>query len=254
MTDALFEHFTERAKRVLTLAQEEARGFNHNYIGQEHLLLALIRVEDGVAARALVALGVTQEMLRKAVEYIVGRGSMVADGEIGLTPRAKKALELAAQQALRLNSHYVGTEHLLLGLIAEGTGVGAGVLASLGVTAERARDGIIRAIAESEPPSEHTERPASATGEPSETATRPPLDNWFAQWQEREKTSKRYSLVLPESLYNEVQELSDREQTTVVEVMRRFIKLGLLATRVQATPNASLIIREGDREREILLL
>jgi hypothetical protein len=148
----------------------------------------------------------------------------------------------------------VGTEHLLLGLIAEGTGVGAGVLGSLGVTAERARDGIIRAIAALEPPSEHSERPAAPADESSDASTRPPLDNWFAQWQEREKTSKRYSLVLPESLFNEVQELSEREQTTVVEVMRRFIKLGLLATRIQETPNASIVIREGGREREILLL
>jgi ATP-dependent Clp protease ATP-binding subunit ClpA len=254
MTDVLFEHFTERTRRVLALAEEEARGFNHNYIGQEHLLLGLVQVEDGVAARALVALGVAPEMVRKAIEYIVGRGAVAVGGEIALTPRAKKAIELAVQQALRLNSRYVGTEHLLLGLIAEGTGIGAGVLASLGVTAERARDGIIRAIAESESPSEQTERPAPAVGEPAGAETRPPLENWFAQWQEREKASKRYSLVLPESLFNEVQDLSEREQTTVVEIMRRFIKLGLLATRIQATPNAALVIREGEREREILLL
>jgi ATP-dependent Clp protease ATP-binding subunit ClpA len=248
-----FDTFTERARRVLTLAEEEARGFKHNYIGQEHLLIGLVRVEDGVAARVLVELGVTPEKVRKAVEYIVGRGNVIGGGEIGLTPKAKRALELAAQQALRLNHHYVGTEHLLLGLLAEGTGVGAGVLTSLGVTSEKAREAIIKVIAELEPP-ERSQLPAPSAAASAETASSPPPENWFSQWQEREKASKRYSLVLPESLFQEVQELSEREQTTVVEVMRRFIKLGLLATRIQETPDASIVIREGGRERELLIL
>ena len=250
----LFDNFTERARRVLTLAEEEARGFKHNYIGQEHLLLGLIRVEDGVAARVLVALGVTAEKVRKAVEYIVGRGAVTVAGEIGLTPRAKKAIELASQQALRLNHHYVGTEHLLLGLLAEGSGVGAGVLTSLGVTSDKAREAIIKVIAELEPPSERSELPEPSATAPAEASSSPPPENWFSQWQEREKASKRYSLVLPESLFQDVQELAEREQTTVVEVMRRFIKLGLLATRIQETPDASIVIREGGRERELLIL
>jgi ATP-dependent Clp protease ATP-binding subunit ClpA len=249
----LFENFSERSRRVLALAEEEARALQHNYIGQEHLLLGLVRVEDGVAARVLAGLTVTPDKVRNAVLYIVGPGSTTTAGEIGLTPKAKRAIELAAQQAQRLNHAYVGTEHLLLGILGEGTGIGAGVLTSLGVTVESVREGIIRVIAHSDP-SERDAPSMPQSPDPAETAAHLRLDTWVAQWQERERASKRYSLVLPESLYQEVQELSDREQTTVVEVMRRFIKLGLLATRIQETPDASIVIREGGRERELLIL
>src|SRR3712207_6782660 len=112
-----FDKFTERARRVLTLAQEEAQRFNHNYIGTEHLLLGLVREGDGVAAKVLANLGVELNKVRSAVEFIIGRGDRAVLGEIGLTPRAKKVIELAVDEARRLNHHYIGTEHLLLGLV-----------------------------------------------------------------------------------------------------------------------------------------
>ena len=134
-----FEKFSERARRVLSLAQEEAQRFNHNYIGTEHVLLGLARETEGVAARVLVNLGVELSKIRSAVEFIIGRGERPATGEIGLTPRAKRVIELAVDEARRLNHHYIGTEHLLIGLMREGEGVAAGVLESLGVTLDKVR-------------------------------------------------------------------------------------------------------------------
>ena len=134
-----FEKFSERARRVLSLAQEEAQRFNHNYIGTEHILLGLVRETDGVAAKVLSNLGVELNKVRSAVEFIIGRGEKSAPGEIGLTPRAKKVIELAVDEARRLNHHYIGTEHLLIGLMREGEGVAAGVLESLGVNLDKVR-------------------------------------------------------------------------------------------------------------------
>ena len=146
-----FDKFTERARRVLTLAQEEAQRFNHNYIGTEHLLLGLVREGDGVAAKVLSNLGVDLNKVRSAVEFIIGRGDRSGTGEIGLTPRAKKVIELAVDEARRLNHSYIGTEHLLLGLVREGEGVAAGVLESLGVNLERVRGETTRILAPSQP-------------------------------------------------------------------------------------------------------
>ena len=134
-----FEKFSERARRVLSLAQEEAQRFNHNYIGTEHILLGLVRETEGVAARVLSGLGVDLSKVRSAVEFIIGRGEKPTQGEIGLTPRAKKVVELAVDEARRMNHTYIGTEHLLIGLLREGEGVAAGVLESLGVTLEKVR-------------------------------------------------------------------------------------------------------------------
>src|SRR6266705_1617611 len=134
-----FDKFTERARKVLSLAQEEAQRFQHNYIGTEHLLLGLVREGEGVAAKVLSNLGVELQTVRNAVEFIIGRGDRIVLGEIGLTPRAKKVIELAIDEARRMNHHYIGTEHLLLGLIREGEGVAAGVLESLGIKLEQAR-------------------------------------------------------------------------------------------------------------------
>jgi ATP-dependent Clp protease ATP-binding subunit ClpC len=141
-----FDKFTERARRVLTLAQEEAQRFNHNYIGTEHLLLGLVREGDGIAARVLSNLGVQLPKVRSAVEFIIGRGETMIMGEIGLTPRAKKVIELAVDEARRLNHHYIGTEHLLLGLVREGEGIAAGVLESLGVSLEKLRAQVIQVL------------------------------------------------------------------------------------------------------------
>jgi ATP-dependent Clp protease ATP-binding subunit ClpC len=148
-----FDKFTERARRVLTLAQEEAQRFNHNYIGTEHLLLGLVREGDGVAAKVLANLGVELNKVRSAVEFIIGRGDRAVLGEIGLTPRAKKVIELAVDEARRLNHHYIGTEHLLLGLVREGEGIAAGVLESLGVNLERVRAETTRILSQSMPQS-----------------------------------------------------------------------------------------------------
>ena len=151
-----FEKFSERARRVLSLAQEEAQRFNHNYIGTEHILLGLVRETEGVAARVLSNLGVELTKVRSAVEFIIGRGEKSVPGEIGLTPRAKKVIELAVDEARRLNHSYIGTEHLLIGLLREGEGVAAGVLESLGVTLEKIRNETSRVLSQNAP------RPACA--------------------------------------------------------------------------------------------
>ena len=144
-----FEKFSERARRVLSLAQEEAQRFNHNYIGTEHILLGLVRETDGVAARVLLNLGVELPKIRSAVEFIIGRGEKHTSGEIGLTPRAKKVIELAVDEARRLNHHYIGTEHILIGLMREGEGVAAGVLESLGINLDKVRGETSRILSQS---------------------------------------------------------------------------------------------------------
>lgn len=143
-----FEKFTERARKVLALAQEEARRFNHNYIGTEHLLLGLVREGEGVAARVLQSMGVQLPKVRSAVEFIIGRGESTVVGEIGLTPRARKVIEYAVDEARRLGHHYIGTEHLLLGLVREGEGIAAGVLESLGVNLEKVRQQVLQVLAQ----------------------------------------------------------------------------------------------------------
>jgi hypothetical protein len=143
-----FDRFTERARKVLSLAQEEAQRFNHNYIGTEHLLLGLVRESDGVAARVLAALSVELQAVRQRVEEIIGRGDRIVLGEIGLTPRAKKVIELAVDEARRLNHHYIGTEHLLLGLIREGEGIAADTLKLLGVNLEKIRTQTIQVLSQ----------------------------------------------------------------------------------------------------------
>src|SRR6476660_7785304 len=124
----MFERFTDRSRRVVVLAQEEARMLNHNYIGTEHLLLGLIHEGEGVAAKAIEALGISLAAVRSEVNEMVGRGERASAGHIPFTPRAKKVLELSLREALQLGHNYIGTEHILLGLIREGEGVAAQVL------------------------------------------------------------------------------------------------------------------------------
>jgi ATP-dependent Clp protease ATP-binding subunit ClpC len=143
-----FEKFSERARRVLTLAQEEAQHFNHTYIGTEHILLGLLREDEGVGAKVLANLGVGLSKARSAVEFIIGRGEKPSTTEIGLTPRAKRVIELAIDEARHLGHNYIGTEHLLLGLLREGGGVAADVLDSFGITLERARAETARVLGE----------------------------------------------------------------------------------------------------------
>jgi ATP-dependent Clp protease ATP-binding subunit ClpC len=135
----VFERFTDRARRVVVLAQEEARMLNHNYIGTEHILLGLIHEGEGVAARAMEALGISLEQVRKDIEELIGQGSSSAPSHIPFTPRAKKVLELALREALQLGHNYIGTEHILLGLVREGEGVGAQVLRNRGASLDAVR-------------------------------------------------------------------------------------------------------------------
>ena len=161
-----FDKFTDRARKVLTLAQDEAQRFNHNYIGTEHLLLGLVREGEGVAARVLENMNVELSKVRTAVEFIIGRGDRPVVGEVGLTPRAKRVIELAIDEARRLGHNYIGTEHLLLGLVREGEGIAAGVLESLGVNLDKVRHQVIHVLSQSSSVS-----PAQETKRPSKTPT-----------------------------------------------------------------------------------
>ena len=158
-----FDKFTERAKLTLSLAQDEAQKLSHGFIGTEHLLLGLVRDEerDALSTKMLEYLDVQPEAVRREVLHIIGRGDRIVLGEIGMTARAKKVLELAVDEARRLNHHYIGTEHLLLGLIREGDGIAAGVLESLGVNLGRARRVLVEAVSV-----ETSDAPTPPTGSP----------------------------------------------------------------------------------------
>jgi ATP-dependent Clp protease ATP-binding subunit ClpC len=142
----MFERFTDRARRVVVLAQEEARMLNHNYIGTEHILLGLIHEGEGVAAKALESLGISLEAVRQQVEEIIGQGQQAPSGHIPFTPRAKKVLELSLRESLQLGHNYIGTEHILLGLLREGEGVAAQVLVKLGADLNRVRQQVIQLL------------------------------------------------------------------------------------------------------------
>ena len=168
-----FDRFNDRAKRVLALAQDEAIRFNHNYIGTEHLLLGLVREGEGVAARVLDSLGVELSKVRTAVEFIIGRGdSTTSPSEITLSPRTKKVIELAIDEARKLGHSHVGTEHLLLGLVREGEGIASGVLESLGVSLEKVRHQVIATLGQQHPATAET----AAAGGKSASSKTPTLD------------------------------------------------------------------------------
>src|SRR5919198_235411 len=140
----MFERFTDRARRVVVLAQEEARLLNHNYIGTEHLLLGLIHEGEGLAAKALESLGVSLEQVRAQVEEMIGVGTATPQGHIPFTPRAKKVLELSLREALQLGHNYIGTEHILLGLLREGEGVATQVLMKIGLDMQKIRQTVLQ--------------------------------------------------------------------------------------------------------------
>jgi len=142
----MFERFTDRARQVVVLAQEEARRLDHDYIGTEHILLGLIREGEGVAAKALESLGISLEAVREQVEEIIGRGQQAGPAHIPVTPRVKKVLELSLREALQLGHHYIGTEHILLGVIREGEGPAAQVLINLGGDLDRVRQQVIEVL------------------------------------------------------------------------------------------------------------
>src|SRR5213075_1722632 len=161
----MFERFTERAREVVVLAQEEARTLKHNYIGTEHILLGLLREEEGLAARVLESLDITVERVRAQVVRIVGSGEEVTSGQIPFTPRAKKVLELALREALSLGHNYIGTEHILLGLVRENEGVAARIL--LDADADKIRNEIIRMLSG---PGRRQQGGAAAPGEKAKSS------------------------------------------------------------------------------------
>ncbi len=168
----MFERFTEKARRVVVYAQEEARMLNQNYIGTEHLLLGLIREQDGIAAKALESLNISLEDVHGQVEDLIGRGTYVPTGHIPFTPRAKKVLELSLREALQLGHNYIGTEHILLGLIREGEGVAAQVLLNLGADLDKVRSAVIQLL------SGHYGKQAGEPGEERRQAGQSMLDEF----------------------------------------------------------------------------
>ena len=170
----MFERFTDGARRAVVLSQEEARLLNHNHIGTEHILLGLIHEVEGVAAKALESLGIKLESVRGQVEEIVGPGGSSPSGHIPFTPRAKQVLELSLREALALGHNYIGTEHILLGLIREGEGVAAQVLAKVGADLARVREQVIRLLAAHAEASSSAgdHEPERVVGEPMESPPR----------------------------------------------------------------------------------
>ena len=160
----LFERFTDRARRVVVLAQEEARLLNHSYIGTEHILLGLIHEGEGVAAKALDSLSISLDAVRAQVEEIIGQGGSSPSGHIPFTPRAKKVLELSLREALQLGHNYIGTEHILLGLLREGEGVATQVLQKLGADLGRVRQQVIQLLSGYQGPAGKSEGQSQAPG------------------------------------------------------------------------------------------
>jgi ATP-dependent Clp protease ATP-binding subunit ClpC len=160
----VFERFTDRARRVVVLAQEEARLLNHDYIGTEHLLLGLIHEGEGVASQALTSIGISLEDVRQQVQDIIGQGSELPTGHIPFTPRAKKVLELSLRESLQLGHNYIGTEHVLLGLVAEGEGVAAQVLVKMGATLSAVRSEVLKMLQGYEGPEGTAEATAAEAG------------------------------------------------------------------------------------------
>ncbi len=170
-----FDKFTKRARRVLTFAQEEAQRLNHNYIGTEHILLGLIREEEGLAAKVLRDLGLDQTRVRQVIEEIVGRGQAAPGTRLSLTPRTKRVIELAVDEARRMGHHYIGTEHLLLGLIREGDGIAVNVLKSLGVSPDKVRSNLAKEVMNASPSQSEQEKSSSSSKKRGESKT-PLLD------------------------------------------------------------------------------
>jgi hypothetical protein len=198
----MFERFTDRARRVLVLAQEEARLLGHNFIGTEHILLGLLQEGEGVAAKALEAVAVSQEEVRRKIKETVGPSGSKTTGSPPFTPRAKTVLELALREALRLMHNYIGTEHILLGLVREGEGVGAQVLTSLGVDLNRVSQKVIQLLSDHHPPpgsgqgEEHeSRRPLVGSGKGVEAAPAPLEANALVTWDDVEEILRATAAV-----------------------------------------------------------
>ena len=181
----MFERFTDRARRVVPLAQAEAKRLDHNYIGTEHLLLGLIREGEGLAAKAMESLGISLDAVRQQVEEIIGRGQQAPSGHMPFTPRAKKVLELSLREALQLGHDYIGTEHILLGLIREGDGVAAQVLIRLGADLNRVRQQVVVLVHQSKKP-RLAGRPAEEGAPLPEVQARlDAVEDWLAAVEQR---------------------------------------------------------------------
>jgi ATP-dependent Clp protease ATP-binding subunit ClpA len=191
----MFERYTERGRQVIVLAQDESRLLRHNFIGTEHLLLGLLREEEGLAARVLGALDITAELVRAQVTRIVGQGNEVATGQIPFTPRAKKVLELSLREALSLGHNYVGTEHILLGLVRENEGVAARILIHFDADADKVRNEIIRML--------------SGPGRRQVSSPEPTLDEQIAAVRARKET------LIEEQSFVKAAELRDTERQLV---------------------------------------
>jgi hypothetical protein len=247
-----FERFGDEARRVLAYAREEALSLNHNYLGTEHVLLGLLHDFPGVGARLLRRLGVELDETRAAVEFVVGRGAAPVTEELGLAPRAKRTLAAAVEAAEAAGRAAAAPEDLLLALLhgegpdAPGKGIAAGILNGFGVTADRVRAELPLVAADAVGQGKLVRLARAGRWEEGVQV--------IAKWRERRRQGRRYSLVLPEDLFAEVERLAERQQTTVVELLRRFTRLGLLAVQLQDRPDAALILREGGAERQLLLL
>jgi Clp amino terminal domain, pathogenicity island component/UvrB/uvrC motif len=195
----VFERFTERARQVVVLAQDEARALKHNYIGTEHILLGLLREEQGLAARVLESLDVTVEDVRALVARIVGQGDEITTGQIPFTPRAKKVLELSLREAISLGHDYIGTEHILLGLVRENEGVAARILLDFDADVDKVRNEIIHMLSGTPAPPRGPYAPKS-----------PPVAPDVATEIERVRTEKQEAIEAQE--FDRAAELRDRER------------------------------------------
>ena len=217
------DKYTPRARQALIFAAQEALRLKHGAQRPEHILLGLLREGTGLATLVLTNLGVDLDARRAAIEARLTPGEQVVRGELEMTPEARCVLAAAVEAAKGLKCHYLGQEHLLLALLRERDSTVAEILADFHVTYELARAQMVAILS----------APKPGKGEAK---------------------VKRYNLALPEDLFREVEQLAQREHTTVLEVLRRSVKLGLLAAQVQQTPGATLVIREGTTERQLVLL
>jgi ATP-dependent Clp protease ATP-binding subunit ClpC len=204
----MFERFSDRARRVLVLAQEEARILNHNYIGTEHILLGLIHEDEGGVAKALQSLGIALDEVRHQVEEIIGQGRQAPGGHIPFTPRAKKVLELALREALQLGHNYIGTEHILLGLIREGEGIAAQVLVKLGADLGRVRQQVLQQLSGG-PEREPDTGALSVRGEPTPAGS-PVLDQFGANLTQQAREGKLDPVIGRETEIERVMQVLSR--------------------------------------------
>jgi ATP-dependent Clp protease ATP-binding subunit ClpA len=240
----VFERFTDRARRVVVLAQEEARLLNHNYLGTEHLLLGLIHEAEGVAAKALELLGIRLEVVRAQVEEIVGQGQRAPTGHIPFTPRAKTVLVLSLREAKQLGHNYIGTEHILLGLLREGEGVAAHVLVKLGADLSRARGQVIGLLSGDA----GTEAPAARTRLVRMTV---PDDLLEAQEQFAQVRREKEAAIDAED-FDQAAALHDKEQQLLRMLVERELEWRAGVDRAAVVQENESLHREVERLRELL--